>query len=686
MNKTIYFLSFVALIASCSNPKDQEVTFEEKHHGLDLANMDTTVRPQDDFNRFVNGLWLDNVDMPSDQGRWSAFNELIEANNDIVLAVLNTAADNKEYAPDSDQKKAANFYAVGMDSLLAEEKKFSPLDGVFEKINAIENIADLQEYLAYQSTIGGNAFMNFYVSPNLANSKMNAAYISQSGLGLPDSDYYLKEDEKSVEIQNKYIAHIAKMLMLLGNNEDDANAKANAIFGLEYELAEISMNSTELRDIQAQNNPMAMAEVYELSPAIDWNKYLADLGVSNVDTMIVDQPEFIAGVSNILSDSDVQLWKDYLTWNILNNYASLLHHEVVATDFDFYGTVLRGTPQNRPRWKRVLSNSNAALGEAIGKLYVDAVFPPEAKTAANEMVEDVLAALEVRINNVDWMTAETKEKAIDKLHAVTVKIGYPDKWKDYSALEVKRNSDDASYAGNFMAAAIWGHNEEMAKLHKPVDEMEWHMNPQTVNAYYNPLANEMVFPAAILQPPFFDFEADPAVNFGGIGCVIGHEISHGFDDMGAQFDKDGNFNNWWTEEDLAAFQDRGKSLVDQFNGYEPLDSLFINGQLTLGENIGDLGGINAAFDGLQIYLSTHEVPEFIDGYTQDERFFMSWATIWRTKFRDEELRSRILTDSHSPGNYRAFAPLRNIDVFYTTFNVQEGDGMYLPVEERVIIW
>jgi predicted metalloendopeptidase len=359
---------------------------------------------------------------------------------------------------------------------------------------------------------------------------------------------------------------------------------------------------------------------------------------------------------------------------------------VVAADFDFYGKALSGTPENRPRWKRVLASSNAALGEAIGKLYVDAVFPPEAKTSAKEMVDDVLKALEVRISNVDWMTAETKVKAIEKLHAVTVKIGYPDKWKNYSALEVKRNSEDASYAANFMAAAIWGHNEEMAKLHEPVDQMEWHMNPQTVNAYYNPLANEMVFPAAILQPPFFDFEADPAVNFGGIGCVIGHEISHGFDDQGSQFDKDGNFNNWWTEEDLVAFTDRGKSLVNQYSGYEPIDSLFINGQLTLGENIGDLGGVNASFDGLQIYLATHEVPEFIDGYTQDERFFMSWATIWRTKFRDEELRKRILTDPHSPGNYRAFAPLRNVDAFYTTFSVQEGDGMYLPVEERVVIW
>jgi putative endopeptidase len=686
MNKTLYFLSALALLTACTSPAEQENQVEEKHHGLELAFMDTSVRPQDDFNQFVNGLWLENVEIPGDQGRWSSFNELIEANNDIVLAVLNSAAESKEYAADSDQMKAANFYAVGMDSLLAEEMKFSPLDGVFEKINAIENIADLQEYIAYQSTIGGNAFMNFYVSPSLANSTINAAYVSQSGLGLPNTDYYLNEDEKSVDIQNKYIDHIAKMFVLLGDNEDDASAKANAIFGLEYELAKISMSATELRNIEAQNNPMAMADIYTLSPAIDWTKYLADLGVSDVDTMYIDQPEFIAGISTILTDSDVQLWKNYLTWNIVNNYASLLHHEVVATDFNFYGNVLRGTKENRPRWKRVLSTSNGALGEAIGKLYVDAVFPPEAKTTALEMANNVLKAMENRINNVDWMTAETKVKAVAKCQSVTVKIGYPDKWKDYSTLEVKRNTDNASYAGNFMAASAWGHHKEMEKLHKPVDKSEWGITPQTVNAYYNPMANEMVFPAAILQPPFFDFEADPAVNYGGIGCVIGHEVSHGFDDMGAQFDKDGNFKNWWTDEDLAAFTERGQNLVTQFNSYEPLDSLFINGQLTLGENIGDLGGVNAAFDGLQLYLSSHEVPEFIDGYTQDERFFMSWATIWRTKFRDEELRNRILTDPHSPGNYRAFAPLRNINAFYTTFNVVEGDGMYLPEEERVSIW
>lgn len=688
MNKSLYFLSIIALLGVCNNGAAQETkdvkTVEQ--HGLTLANMDTTVRAQDDFFRYVNGIWVDNTEIPADRGVWGSFNELGDNNSKMVLKALEDAAASDQYSADSDQKKAADYYAVGMDSLLAEKMKFSPLDEVFKKIKKIKSLEDMQSYIAYQSKIGGDAFLNFYISPNLSNSFVNAAYISQSGLGLPDSDYYLKEDEKSVDIQNKYKQHIAKMLVLYGVKEKKATAKAEAIYELERELALISMNSTELRDIESQNNPMAIADINTLSPKIDWNKLIADMGVSDVDTMFVDQLEFFKGLSVILGNEDVDLWKDYLTWNILNNYASMLHHEVVAADFDFYGKTLTGTPENRPRWKRVLASANGALGEAIGKLYVDAVFPPEAKAAAMDMVNNVMKAMENRINNVDWMTAETKGKAIEKLHAFNVKIGYPDKWKDYSDLIVKRGTDDASYAGNFMAANVWGHKQEIDKLHKPVDRDEWHMNPQTVNAYYNPLATEIVFPAAILQPPFFDFKADAAVNYGGIGAVIGHEVSHGFDDMGAQFDKDGNFVNWWTEEDLVAFTARGQNLIDQFDAYEPLDSLFINGQLTLGENIGDLGGVNAAYDGLQLYLAANEDPGLIDGFTQNQRFFMSWATVWRTKYREEALRTRILTDSHSPGTYRAFAPLRNIDAYYEAFDVQEGDEMYLNAEDRVKIW
>ena len=686
MNKSIYFLSFAALLASCSNSGEQKEAQDMESHGLVIANMDTSVRAQDDFFRYVNGTWLDNTEIPADQSSWGSFNELREENNKMVLKVIEDAASSDKYAAGSDQKKAADFYAVGMDSLLAENKKFEPLKEVFDMIDHIENADDLQNFMVYQTKISANAFFGFSVFPNLSDSKVNAAYIGQDGLGLPDSDYYLKTDEKSVDIQNKYKTHIAKMLVLYGVDEESATAKAEKIYDLEYRMAKVSMNATEQRNIEAQNNPMSIAQIKALSPSVNWDTYLANLGVTDTDTLIVMQPLFIGEMSKIINDGDVQTWKDYLTWNILNNFAGVLHHDAVATDFDFYGKTLQGTDENRPRWKRTLSATNGALGEAIGKLYVDAVFPPEAKATAREMVDNILVAMENRINSLDWMTEETKIKALEKLHTFNVKIGYPDKWKDYSSLVVKRGTEDASYASNVMAVRIWNYEDALSKLHKPVDRTEWGMNPQTVNAYYNPMNNEIVFPAAILQPPFFDFKADAAVNYGGMGAVIGHEISHGFDDKGSQFDKDGNFTNWWSEVDLEAFTERGKKLVDQFNAYEPLDSLFINGELTLGENIGDLGGLNLAYDGLQMYLAVHPSTENIDGFTPNQRFFLSWATIWRTKFRDEALRTQILTDPHSPGNYRAFAPLTNIDAFYTAFDIQEGDGMYVKEEDRVKIW
>ena len=699
MNRKLLLLPIAAMFVACGSQKKTEETpvaeeavlveetvVVEEQHGLIISNMDTKVRPQDDFFRYVNGTWLDNVEIPGDQGSWGSFNELREKNSAMVLKVLEDAAESGNYVEGTDQRKAADYYAVGMDSLLAEEKGFSPLNEIFTTINAIENATDLQSYMAYQTKFGGNAFMGFSIFSNLSNSKVYASYIGQDGLGLPDNDYYLKTDEKSVEVQTKYKAHIAKMLGLYMVDVEGMTEKANAIYDLEYRLATVSMNSTEQRNIEAQNNPMSLEEITAISPTIDWNKYLADLGVTDVDTLIVMQPEFITEMSKILNDADVQLWKDYLTWNVLNNYASVLHNDVVSTDFDFYGKTLRGTEVNRSRWKRILGATNGALGEAIGKLYVDAVFPEEAKQTAKEMVDNILIAMEARINNVDWMTEETKVKAVEKLQSFNVKIGYPDKWKDYSSLVVKRGSDDASFAGNYLASRIWGYEDQLSKLHLPVDRSEWHMSPQTVNAYYSPLNNEIVFPAAILQPPFFDFKADAPVNFGGIGAVIGHEISHGFDDKGSKFDKDGNFSNWWTDVDREQFMERGQKLIEQFNAYEPLDSLFINGELTLGENIGDLGGVNLAWDGLQMYFSAHGKTEVIDGFTPEQRFFMSWGTIWRTKYRDEALRSQILTNPHAPGNYRAFAPLTNVDAFYTTFDLKEGDKLYRKEEDRVKIW
>jgi putative endopeptidase len=602
----------------------------------------------------------------------------------VVLDVLETAANSDKYDAESDQKKAATFYAVGMDSAAAEKTGLTPLNMFFEKINSIQTKDDLIDYLAWEQTYGGNSFFGFAVFPNVKNSNIKASYLVQDGLGLPDSDYYTNTDEKSVTLQGKYKAFIATILTI--NGTKNATEVANKIYNLEYDLASASMNTTESRDLAKQYNPYKMSDLSSLAPSINWESYFAHLGVTGIDTLIVMQPKFIQKMEEILQTNDVELWKNYLTYKTMSKYAGYLNHEMVQTNFDFYGTELNGTTEMRARWKRVLSSTNAYVGEAIGKLYVDAVFPPKAKETAKEMVNNILAAMKIRIQNVDWMTPETKVKAQEKLASFTVKIGYPDKWKDYSTLEVKTVTEGGTYAGNAMAAKNWNYRDEVAKLHDPVDKAEWGMTPQTVNAYYNPLANEIVFPAAILQPPFFDFRADAPVNYGGIGAVIGHEISHGFDDQGAQFDSKGNMVNWWTATDKEQFEARGEKLIAQFDAFEPLPGLHVNGKLTLGENIGDLGGVNLAWDALQQEFKANGKTENIDGLTPEQRFFMSWGTIWRTKYRDEALRSQVNTNPHSPGMYRANAPLRNLDAFYNVFEIIENDSMYIAPEDRVYIW
>lgn len=683
MNKRSYLIPLaVASLFACSQPEQEA----EVYHAIQMDNIDTTVRPQDDFFQFVNGNWVKNTEIPGDQGSWGSFNELREHNNKVVLEVLEKAVASGQYSEGTDQKKAADFYAVGMDSALAEEVGLKPIMPMIERINSLKNTTDLLDYLAYQSKIGGSAFFGFAIFPDLMNSKVYASYLAQDGLGLPDKDYYTKTDEKSVELRNKYITHTERMMKISGLFEGDLASKSQAIFDLENQLALASMNRTEQRNIPAMYNPYAVSDLKTLTPSVDWSRYLEQLGVTKTDTIIVMQPEFMKEMENVLTTNNMNLWKDYLKWNILNTYAGYLNKELVDANFDFYGRELSGTTQIRPRWKRVLANTDGALGEAIGKLYVDEVFPPEAKATAKEMVDDILLAMGERIKKLDWMSEETKEKALQKLASFTVKIGYPDKWKDYSTLKVSRGEEGTSYAGNVIEARMWNYNDRLSKLHDLVDKTEWGMTPQTVNAYYSPLNNEIVFPAAILQPPFFDFKADAPINFGGIGAVIGHEISHGFDDNGSRFDADGNMINWWTDADLENFKARGEKLVAQFNAYEPLDSLFVNGQLTLGENIGDLGGVNLAWDGLQQYFTKHGKTESIDGFTPEQRFFMSWGTIWRTKYRDEALRTQVMTNPHSPGMYRANAPLTNVDAFYEAFDVKEGDEMYKSPEERIKIW
>ena len=680
MKNNVKLLALLLLMAwGCSQAPKETVT-------LDLSNMDTTVNPGDDFFRFVNGTWYDNTEIPADEGRWGSFNELRKNNNEMVLAVLEKAAQNKKYVAGSDERKAADFYAIGMDSALAEERGIEPLKPWMGKIESIEDVSSLQSVLEEMHVAGFTGFFGLGVFGDLMNSSINALYLAPNALGLPNRDYYTKEDSASVAIQEKYVDHVARMLAYMDDSKTDFYTEAKAVYDIEYQLALASLTPIENRNIPLLYNPMDINGLEELTPTIDWDTYLANNNAQAADTVIVMQPKFMKEVDKVLSNTPLESIKEYLKWHLINRGAPYLNAEIVQADFDFYGSVLRGTTENKPRWERVLGVTNGAIGEALGKLYVDEVFPPEAKAEAEEMVKFILMALGDRIDALEWMTDDTKKMAHKKLANFRVKIGYPNKWKDYSALVVENSGDAYSYFSNRINAAVYEHMEAMAKIGQPVDKEEWQMNPQTVNAYYSPINNEIVFPAAILQPPFFYYGADPAINFGGIGAVIGHEISHGFDDQGSRFDANGNMINWWSEEDKASFNERADKLVAQWDAYEVLPGLNIQGRLTLGENIADLGGVNTAYDGLQKYFETYEKPSEIGGYTQEQRFFLSWGTIWRTKMRDENLRTQVQTGPHSPGQYRAFGPLVNTDSFYEAFALEEGDKMWLPEDERVKIW
>lgn len=680
--KKLLFLLLIAGVA-CTPATENEVV-----HGIDPANMDKSADPKADFYRFANGTWLDKTEIPADEGRWGGFGKLRKETNHEVLDILDGAIQSGEYAEGTDQKKAADFFSVGMDSLLAEKAGVAPVKSLFEKIDGINSIADMQSVFAELHVYGISPFFNVGVFGDLKNSDMNAFYLATGGLGLPNKDYYTKDDARSKEIREKYEAFIAQMMAMADekpNNEEYADI-AHRIMAIEYRLADAALTPIEQRDLGRLYNKMDVAGVAALAPSIDWHQYLKDVYAESVDTIIVLQPKYIQRSEEIMGDTPMEDIKYYAKWNVLRNSASYLDHDMVQANFDFYGKELSGTEQMKPRWERVLGNTNGVMGEALGKLYVDAAFPPEAKAAAEEMVANVLAAMKNRIQNLEWMSDSTKEQALNKLSKFTVKIGYPDKWKDYSDLQVEASGEAYSYYGNILNASRFQHMDQMSKIGKPVDKTEWGMSPQTVNAYYNPLNNEIVFPAAILQPPFYDYKADPAVNYGGMGAVIGHEISHGFDDQGSRFDADGNMVNWWSPEDMEAFKARTQVLVDQFDSYEVLDSVFVQGQLTLGENIGDIAGLSVAYDAMQLDFEKNGKPDPIDGYTQEQRFFLSWATIWRTKYRDEFLRTQVMTDPHSPAMYRAMGPLTNLDIFYKAFDVKEGDAMWKPDSLRVKIW
>lgn len=687
VTNTLLLSVIAATLATGCKSDDKKMEVQEAPRGINLAYMDTTVSPRDDFFRYVNGRWVDSTDIPGDQTTWGSFNELRKNTDSSALALLEKASKDENLDASSDQAKAVFLYQSIMDTVTRNQKGIEPLKPYLAKIDSIQNKEDLQEYLTEMQQYGGAGFFGFTVRSDAKDSNANAAYIYPAGLGLPDRDYYVAEDSDSKVIKENYEAHITRMLQYLGDSKEDAAKNAKTILAFETSLARPQLDKVQRRDARITYNPMSVAQLQNQVKAINWQDYLDEIGAGDVDTLIISQPKYMQALQTTFSGKNVEDWKTYLRWNLFNDASGTLSTEIEKASWDFYSKTLEGAQKQRPLKERALATVNGSLGEALGKLYVEENFPPEAKEKAQEMIENIIKAFEVRINNLTWMTDSTKVKAIEKLGTTVVKVGYPDEWKDYSDLTISNPKDkEGSYFQNMMNVSKWRTKETMDKIGEPVDKTEWFMPPQTVNAYYNPSYNEIVFPAAILQPPFYDYKADAAVNYGGIGAVIGHEISHGFDDSGSRFDSEGNLNNWWTESDLSQFETLGTALADQYSAIEVTDSVFINGKFTLGENIGDLGGVNAAYDGLQLHLEEHGNPGLIDGFTPEQRFFMSWATVWRTKMRDEALRNKIKTDPHSPGMYRAFVPLQNIDAFYKAFDIKEGDKMYVAPEDRVLIW
>ena len=677
-NSFILLCSCLMLLESCQ--KAQEV---EKIPGIVLENMDTSVDPKQDFYNFVNGSWMENTKIPEDRTSWGGFSVLRKSTDADVLEILAKAKESGKYTGSSDQAKALAIFDTKLDTLARNKAGLKPLLPALKDIAGIKNLDDLQTVIATNPAVS-SPFISIRVQADLNNSAMNAVYMGANGLGLPDRDYYLDQDDKSIEIRERYKEHISRMLQMLGDDKASSQRDAEKILAMETTLAQPRLDKVESRDARNFNNPRTIVEVDTMLSSLDIKKMISELGITKkFDTLIVTQLRYATALDTFLKETPIEDLKTLVRWDTFNGATGRLSTAIETANWEFYSKYLRGAQQQRPANERALATVNGTVGEALGQLYVDAKFPPEAKTKAETMIANVIEAYKGRIQQLDWMSPETKTKAIEKLDKFTVKIAYPDTWEDYAAMDV---AADKTYFENMTAVGKWSQDKNYADIGEPVDKSKWGMSPQTVNAYFNPLNNEIVFPAAILQPPFYNYTADDAVNYGGIGAVIGHEISHAFDDSGARFDSDGNLKNWWTEEDLAAFTERGNALAAQYDGVEVLEGVNVNGKFTLGENIGDLGGVLGAYDGLQKFYAENGCPEDIDGFTAEQRFFMSWATVWRTLSRDEALRTQIKTDPHSPGQVRAVQPLLNVDYFYDAFNIKQTDAMWLAPEKRVRIW
>jgi putative endopeptidase len=653
--------------------------------GLDLSTFNRSVRPQDDLFEFVNGTWLRTTPIPDDKSDYGSFGILADLSQERVKKLIEKLAA-EQHSAGSDEQKIGDFYRAFMNVDRIEAEGIGPLQSQLEKIDQLDSKERIWEHFGYNRQIGVRTPVQFFVSQDARNSEQYLSQITQGGLSLPDRDYYLKQDEVSEQARDALKNYISTLLELAG--QSNARAAAEEVFELERKLAEISWSRVELRDAEKRYNKFTLEQWYADLDSVDWEGFFYAVGIEPPDELNVNTPSFFQKLLPIFEQTELDVWKNYLRFQLLNSFSPYLSEPFVKANFELYGQTLAGIPELEPRWKRcvnAISGRGAgdfgALGEAVGRLYVAEYFKPEAKAKMNELVDNLLVSFGTSIQELSWMSDQTKARATEKLFKITTKIGYPNQWRDYSRLRVE--ADDL--IGNVMRSNVVEHFRNADKLGQPIDREEWGMTPQTVNAYYNPLKNEIVFPAAILQPPFFSMDAPDALNYGGIGAVIGHEISHAFDDQGSRYDGDGNLNNWWTEQDSAAFKQLADQLVAQYEAYEPLPGKPVNGRLTLGENIADLSGLTIAHKALRLSLGDRE-PEKIAGWNADQLFFVGWSRVWQRKYRDAEMVKRLLTDPHSPSKYRANGPVTNIDAFQQAFDLKPGDILYKSPEERIKIW
>lgn len=649
--------------------------------GFDTRELDTSIRPQDHFYHYVNKKWMGKNPIPKSESRWGTFMILRYDTDKKLRALMDELASNKTAPKGSDVQLLRDFYRSGMDMKTRNARGIGPLEPLLKRVHDIDSAEQLPELLAYLHRRGIGALFGAGVDQDAKNSDRYVLHFGQDGLGMPDREYYLKDDAESVRVRTAYRTHAVNLFKLMGYRPADAVAARDTLLQIETGLARASMKKEDLRDPEKTYHKLTTAALAKLAPRLRFKAYLEKSGTPSLPYVIVMQPGFFTAVNDMLDTVPLEDWKTYLSWHIVNDYAGALSSRFVRENFSFYGKVLSGMTAMRPLWRRVLTTVNGGLGELIGKVYVERYFTKEAKQKMDTLVDDLFTAYEARIRSLDWMMPATKRKALAKLHALNRKIGYPKKWKSYKGLLI--SADD--YVGNIIRMNEYEHTRAVKKLTGPIDREEWHMYPQTVNAYFAPNLNDIVFPAAILQPPFFDLHADDAINYGSIGAVIGHEITHGFDDEGSKFDAKGNLKSWWTAEDRKRFEAKAKRVEKQFNAYEVADGLRVNGKLTLGENIADLGGLSIAYDAYQLQLARTGRKD-IDGLTPEQRFFISFAIFERENARPEFTKMQVLTDPHSPGIFRINGPVSNFDAFYDAFGLQRGDALYRAPKEREMVW